>query len=100
MQYTEEQKSAFKREFGVRRKRQIILWFLGGPLVLAYAFLDHDRASAALGLPRIDVDLAGYVLIAGGVLFSLWNWRCPACNLYLAKGINWASCPKCRVVLQ
>jgi rubrerythrin len=39
-------------------------------------------------------------LVVGALVFSLKNWRCPACDKYLGKGISPSFCPKCGVALQ
>jgi len=33
-------------------------------------------------------------------VFSLYNWRCPACNKYLGKQRSPKYCSKCGVALQ
>lgn len=71
MEYTEEQETAFKQQFAERRRRQIVV---AGP-----AFV---------------------VLVISALAFSLWNWRCPACNRYLGKGARPRFCAKCGAPLQ
>lgn len=83
------------REFGRRRARQLaavvaviflmisLLWKMGHPGVL-------------LGeLSRSTVTALEVILIAGFVLFSSLNWRCPACGRYLGADINPRGCRKC-----
>jgi len=40
------------------------------------------------------------VLVAAAVIFSFANWRCPACNGYLGRGINPKFCSKCGTELR
>ena len=48
----------------------------------------------------MEVVAAGsFVVILGVVLFSLKNWRCPACNAYLGKGMAPSFCSKCGIPL-
>ncbi|MCB0220017.1 MAG: hypothetical protein KDH09_10015 [Chrysiogenetes bacterium] len=54
-------------------------------------FLGIDKGICLIGLIAIVVSYAG---------FSLWNWRCPACNSYLGKGMNPKFCSKCGAALQ
>jgi hypothetical protein len=36
-----------------------------------------------------------FVLVAGALIFSLRNWRCPACNRYLGRTFNPRYCQGC-----
>ena len=99
MQCTEQQFSEFKAEFARRRKRQL----LGSlPVVAVFIFLAffNEKVEAFLGLPPSVVLGAAFAMVAALVAFSLWNWRCPACNRYLGKGVGQAFCPKCGVPLR
>lgn len=40
----------------------------------------------------------GIALAAVG--FSLVNWRCPSCNVYLGRGISPRFCSKCGIELR
>ena len=64
---------------------------------IAYARADDTHiAYRVIGEPgRVDV-----VLVAGALIFSFRNWRCPACNRYLGKQYSPKFCSKCGVVLQ
>jgi rubrerythrin len=35
------------------------------------------------------------LFFAAAVVFSLFNWRCPACSSYLGKRFNPRFCPSC-----
>jgi len=100
MEYTEDQKASFKQEFATRRKRQIILAVPLVAIILGFAVFADERNNAVLGIP---VDVAGpvlLVLVGAAVVFSFRNWRCPACDKYLGKGLGPRFCPKCGVPLQ
>ena len=101
MEYTEEQKAAFKEEFALRRRRQI---YVAVPLValgLAFAFLVDEKAGTApLGLPAGAVGPAFFGLVLAVLVFSWRNWRCPACDRYLGKGMSPKFCPGCGAELQ
>ncbi|MFN2385100.1 MAG: hypothetical protein ABR576_02230 [Thermoanaerobaculia bacterium] len=87
MEHTEEERRAFREEFRARRRRQ---WTLALPflLLLAALALAPQSGASLLGLaPRLWVPVALAVL-AGAVVFSLRNWRCPACNGYLGRGFG------------
>jgi rubrerythrin len=40
------------------------------------------------------------MVVAGALIFSFVNWRCPACTRYLGRGWNPKFCPKCGVQLR
>lgn len=100
MEYTEEEKASFKQEFAVRRRKQIILIV---PLVALIGFavlVDQRNGGVVLGIPAAVAGPALLVLVGAAVVFSFWNWRCPACNKYLGKGLGPRFCPKCGVPLE
>jgi len=101
MEYSEQQKAAFKQEFAARRKRQIILAI---PLVVVFilfaVFRDRQDGDVMLGMPAGFVAPIFLILVVAALTFSFRNWRCPACDKYLGKGISPHFCPKCGVALQ
>jgi hypothetical protein len=86
--------SELRQDFARRRMRQ---WILVIPMVLAIiAIRLADSAEETLyGMPPGVVIGVGFALIIGAIIFSLINWRCPACSKYLGKGINPTFCAKC-----
>ena len=101
MEYTEEQKATFKQQFAERRKRQIILAIPLVALVVGFAVFTDERNQVALpGVPASAVAPVFLVVVVGALIFSLRNWRCPACDKYLGKGVSPRFCPKCGVALQ
>ncbi len=100
MEYTEGQKAEIRARFAVRRRRQLLVSIPLIALIVGFAFLEDGRTGAIPGIPA-SVMLPGFlVLIAGAILFSLHNWRCPACNRYLGKHRSPKYCSKCGVALQ
>jgi hypothetical protein len=100
MEYTEGQKASFKQEFAARRKRQVIL---AVPLVIFIGFAvlaDQRNGGPVLGIPAAVFGPAFLALVVVALAFSFRNWRCPACDKYLGKGISPHFCPKCGVALQ
>ena len=99
MQYTEQQLQEFQSEFAKRRKRQ---WIVLIPVLAVFAlFLTMDEATGNTPIgPASAVLPLGFVITLGVVAFSFMNWRCPACNKYLGKGISPKFCSKCGVQLQ
>ena len=101
MEYTEEQKATFKQQFAERRKRQIILAIPLVALVVGFAVFADERSPAALpGIPASMVAPVFFAVVVGALIFSFRNWRCPACDKYLGKGVSPRFCPKCGVALQ
>jgi hypothetical protein len=99
MEYTQQQKDDFKRQFALRRKRQLIL---AAPIILFMLLMiwTEKGSGSVAGVPAFAFAPVAFVVVLGGVLFSLRNWRCPACNRYLGKGMNPSFCPRCGVALQ
>ena len=86
-------------DFQRRRRRQIWLLVLGLPFLVVLAGFRampaqlNNAVAGGLGLAAI-----GYVAFA--CVFSLWNWRCPACGRWLGNQLSPARCRKCGVNLQ
>ena len=102
--YTELQKSEFKEQFNIRRKRQ---YMSAAPviatLIPAMDGEAHGWQGSILGLPASVYALAFPIIVLAVFAFSFWNWRCPACNKYLGSGGSLRgpmSCPNCGVALQ
>lgn len=95
MDRTEEQRAAIRTQFSARRRNQIVLAIPVIALVLLLA-LSKGRESV-LGMPMSVFGPIAFVLVLGGLAFSLYNWRCPACNKYIGKAMNPRFCAKCGV---
>jgi len=101
MEYTEQQKADFRQQFRVRRQRQLILAIPLIALFVVFTVLsDEMRSGTVAGLPVSAAVPAFLILVAGAVVFSFQNWRCPACGRYLGKGLNPRFCQKCGAPLQ
>src|SRR5215510_3467507 len=99
MEYTEQQKESFKQQFAVKRKRQLIT---AVPLVAFFALFGFfaDKDGSMPGVPASVIVPVFMVAVAGLVIFTLWNWRCPACGGYFGKGFRIRFCAKCGVPLE
>lgn len=99
LEYTEEQLASFRQQFETSRKRQIIMVV---PLLVFFVMvglLTDDKTGRLLGMPR-SVSLPFFFLVLGSaILFSLRNWRCPACKHYLGSGRH-RFCSNCGVALK
>ena len=70
-------------------------------IVLAFLFLTDEKNHVTLpGVPKAVVAPVLLALVLGALVFSFRNWRCPACDSYLGKGMSPRFCPKCGVALQ
>jgi hypothetical protein len=102
MEHSEAQQSEFERAFAVRQRRQIILAIPLVVMVLAVGsgVAENEQAQTLFGMPR---ELAGpgfFGLVLAALAFSVWNWRCPACNKYLGKSLHPARCHACGIALR
>ncbi len=100
MEYTEGQKSDFRKSFAARRRRQLMLsppLFL---LMFGVIFLENRGQHALLGIEEGSLVTFLFLAIAGAIAFSLWNWRCPACRGTLGKQLSPKFCSRCGVELQ
>lgn len=94
------QNQSVLEEFKRRRRLQLALTI---PLIalIGGAFIFQDKLEN--GIPGVPSN-AGFIILFGifvfAMVFSLSNWRCPSCNVYLGK--NWSPkfCPKCGIQLQ
>jgi rubrerythrin len=94
-EYTQQQRDHFVEEFARRRKRQFLLTL---PVaVAAFAFIllaDKTKDAESAGRTMVLMPLA-MVALLGLIIFSLKNWRCPACHSYLGREISPRFCPRC-----
>ena len=99
-QYLEQQLADFKEEFARRRNRQLLVSLPVVAAFLIFAVASQKGTVPFFGLPPALVGGIAFAVVLGTLAFSLWNWRCPACNKYLGKGISPSFCPKCGVPLR
>ncbi|MGA7104571.1 MAG: hypothetical protein WBX49_04420 [Candidatus Deferrimicrobiaceae bacterium] len=100
MEHTEGQKAEIRTLFALRRRRQFLISLPLIALIMGFAFLENGNPGAYLGIPPSIVFPGFLAIIAGAILFSLYNWRCPACSNYLGKQRSPKYCSKCGAALQ
>lgn len=90
--------SELRQEYARRRKRQ---WTIVIPVVVivAIAMQMVDSHQTYLGLSSTVVLVLGLAIILGAGVFSVYNWRCPACSSYVGRG-NPTFCPECEFKLE
>jgi hypothetical protein len=88
-----------REEFASKRRRQIVAAVsLIGVLLLMIVFVEVKTVPfPGIATAVWLLILLEFILLGG--LFSLSNWRCPACNKYLGKSISPKSCGSCGVHL-
>src|SRR5262245_60652108 len=98
MEHTQEQLAGFREDYAKRRRRQLVL---GAALaVLALAAVPTSRGGGPEKAPGPEWVVAFVVFAVGALVFSLQNWRCPACRRYLGRTWNPRFCPHCGVALR
>ena len=95
VEHTEEQLAAFKAEFATRRRRQIAVAVVLGLGALLLVVMPGRQS-----LDRMPGILLLFGAMAAILVFTLQNWRCPACGRYLGRGANPSFCPRCGVALR
>ena len=95
MEYADRQKASIKTEFAARRRNQILVSIPLIGIVILMALFGESRDQVILGMPVTVWGPTFVILILGGIGFSLYNWRCPACNKYLGRAISPKFCAKC-----
>ena len=101
MQHTEHELAKFEEIYSKRRRYQNLLTVVLLPFVLGMRYSINPEAGTVLGLPlRIGLPLV-LLLMFSGVVLSLRNWRCPACEKYLGGAFRGPRhCPNCGVKLR
>jgi hypothetical protein len=88
------------QEFKKRRKNQLMAWIPFVAVILGAAWQGHHPKQIPSGFLGRNFGVIFLLYIVALVVFSFRNWRCPACNGYLGRGINPRSCPSCGVQLR
>jgi hypothetical protein len=100
VEYTEPQKAYFKTMFARRRRHQLAVAVPVTIAIVAAIFGDEPGAGSVYGLPAAIWAPVLLVVVGTALIFSFRNWRCPACNRYLGRGLNPKFCPRCGVQLR
>lgn len=83
-----------KRDFRLRQNRQYLAISLT-LLLLLFLVLLYKRTDLFGEFSRNSVFAAQVLLVAGFIVFSAFNWRCPSCNKYIGNDINRRICKNC-----
>lgn len=98
MDYTPEQLEGFKSEFARRKRLQFIA---AAPFIAVIfgAVLFREQAERLLG-SGLAAPIGFGLAVVAMLVFSLRNWRCPACDKYLGRSTTMRHCPHCGVTLR
>lgn len=83
--------------FRSRRNRQFIL--AGVVIAMVMIQILFGRSNQSTQLERF-IAITLPAVVVGGLVFSLFNWRCPKCNGYLGRSLNPRYCSKCGAQLR
>jgi hypothetical protein len=102
MEYTDQQKVEFKSVFAKKRRRRIMAMLLMIPSAVAFGFgaAGGVEDQLVLGLGPIVWWPVVLVVFIGSLIFSVLNWRCPACGTVFGLNFNGRYCSDCGVELQ
>lgn len=96
---TQERNPQVVEEFKRRQRKQLLVSLLAIAVAL-FVFIQADRGGSIAGMSCSSLAIPAFAVILGVLIFSLQNWRCPACNGYLGKAISPRFCSKCGAALQ
>jgi hypothetical protein len=98
VEYTDQQRAAFKDAYAKRLRKQLIMIVLLCAVMAPLPFIE-DKTNV-FGLSGAVFGPIFLVAIGiGWVIFHGRNWRCPACDSYLGRAINPRHCPRCGMEL-
>ncbi|MBP7274977.1 MAG: hypothetical protein KBA51_02105 [Kiritimatiellae bacterium] len=97
---TKEMNPEVIAEFQRRRRRQLIAVVPIMGALFPLFMLDHAGPDGLFGIPTAVLGPVCIAIMIAGVVFSLINWRCPACKSYLGKAMHPRFCQKCGAQLQ
>lgn len=99
MEYTDQQRAAFKDAYAKRLRKQLLMMVLLFAVVAPLPFIEDD--ATFFGLPGVVFGpIAFAAIVIGWVIFNGRNWRCPACNEYLGRAFNPRHCRSCGIELR
>lgn len=93
MEYSTEEISRFKEEFGKKQRRQLLLIAPVFLILIVIVFFPAYGRDLGLTPETIKWGFLCYAILAVGL--SFYNWRCPACGKYLGRSLWIKYCSKC-----
>lgn len=93
-----EQAAHVRERYAAKRKAQLLL--IVPVLAMVPLLILAKERQEILGIPSGLVRPVAFAVVVAGVLFSLYNWRCPSCGRYLGRSLAHRFCPSCGVPLR
>ena len=99
MEYTDQQRAAFKDVYAKRLRKQLIMIVLLFAVMAPLPFIEDD--ATFFGLSGAVLGRVCFVaIVIGWVIFNGRNWRCPACNSFLGRAFKPKHCRRCGIELR
>jgi hypothetical protein len=92
---TDEEKDEIRRRFSARRRNQWLLVIPIAAVMAGFFYMKKDPVETIAGMSRATFQTLALVIIGAALVFSWFNWRCPACSGYLGRSLGPRFCPKC-----
>ena len=99
MEYTDQQRAAFKDAYAKRFRNQLIMIAILFAVMAPLAFSEDGATYFGLSVAVLG-PITLVAIFVGWVIFSDRNWRCPACNMSLGRAFNPKQCRKCGIALR
>jgi len=87
------------QNYGARQSRQYLAIAVT-MLLLLFLVLVYKRSDIFGEVPKSIIFSAQIFCIVAFIVFSAFNWRCPACGKYLGNDIYRPFCRHCRIRLK
>jgi hypothetical protein len=99
LEYTDQQRAAFKDAYAKRLRKKLIMIVLLFAVMAPLPFIEDGStyfglSGAVFGSISLVAIVVGWVIVEGR------NWRCPACDQYLGREFNPKHCRRCGVELR
>jgi hypothetical protein len=95
LEYTDQQRSAFKDAYAKRLRKQLIMIVLLFAVMAALRFTEEGDTFFGLS-QAVFGSISLVAIVVGSVIFNSRNWRCPACDKYLGRAFNPIALPLMR----
>ena len=99
MEYTDQQRAAFKDAYAKRLRTQLIMIVLVVSAIAALASTEDGDTFFGLSVAVLG-PISFVAIVVGWMIFHDRNWRCPACDQYLGRAFNPKHCRRCGIALR
>jgi len=95
--YTEAEIMRFRWMFSIRRTRQFLVTLPAIGAAFFMVLLQDERTIVLFGIPHVAWRVGIFLVLIGLLIFTNWNWRCPACDGGLRRTILPDHCDSCGI---